>query len=46
MVTKLEIKRNANQITDVSRIFVMRSMLITNITGGADIFGGGVRDVS
>lgn len=46
MVTKLDIKRNANQITDVSKIFVMRSMLISNITGGADIFGGGVRDVS
>lgn len=46
MVTKLEIKRNANQITDVSRIFVMRSLLIANITAGADIFGGGVRDVS
>ena len=42
MVTRLEIKRNVNQMTDVSRVFAMSPLLITN----AEMFAGGVRNVS
>ena len=35
MVTRLEIKCNVNQITDVSIVFVMSPLLITNVRAGA-----------